>query len=154
MQALALCFHAVLIGASQILARQGQRLEVVAAVQLMQVVKRRRSQFDDGNFWKLGTDPLAFELVVVEEYEAVQAQRQVARHRPQIGGLIFPVRAKSGEIFQPQSHVRVLEEGQLSVVEVILGAHGQQDSAALQVQHKSEERRVGKECRSRWSPYQ
>src|SRR5437764_10213580 len=30
---------------------------------------------------------------------------------------------------------------------------GEQDVAGLQVTMRSEERRVGKECRSRWSPY-
>ena len=80
-QARAFRFHAVLIGASQILTRQGQRLEVAAAVQLAQTVKRRRSLFDYGNLGKLGTDPLAFEGVVIEEHETVQAQRQVVPHR-------------------------------------------------------------------------
>src|SRR3989304_6831189 len=32
-------------------------------------------------------------------------------------------------------------------------AHGRMDAALDNIPHRSEERRVGKECRSRWSPY-
>jgi hypothetical protein len=35
---------------------------------------------------------------------------------------------------------------------VIVGEHGQVEGSIL-AEMRSEERRVGKECRSRWSPY-
>src|ERR1035437_6041100 len=34
-----------------------------------------------------------------------------------------------------------------------LGAEAGEDGRELAADHRSEERRVGKECRSRWSPY-
>ena len=36
---------------------------------------------------------------------------------------------------------------------VIIGKYNVDDDADLSAEYRSEERRVGKECRSRWSPY-
>src|SRR5687767_16040003 len=56
-----------------------------------------------------------------------------------------------------QDHETVLPDGELVAHDA---AAGVADAAALggaigaaEIHHRSEERRVGKECRSRWSPY-
>src|SRR5256885_14965904 len=48
---------------------------------------------------------------------------------------------------------RARHEGGLRSLGGVGGGHGENLKYCMNIQHRSEERRVGKECRSRWSPY-
>src|SRR3712207_7035421 len=58
-------------------------------------------------------------------------------------GRVRPVGVEDVDVLQAHPAQRLVEAG-----EDVLAA-----TAALAVRTRSEERRVGKECRSRWSPY-
>ena len=47
----------------------------------------------------------------------------------------------------------VADESLQALLDVIIIDDGSTDGTAALAQARSEERRVGKECRSRWSPY-
>ena len=53
------------------------------------------------------------------------------------------------EIFQEYGGILITVVAILAVIVVITAVIGKDENGAI----RSEERRVGKECRSRWSPY-
>ena len=53
----------------------------------------------------------------------------------------------------PRSYKAGMQVDGLIYASEELMQHVRSDQAAEQVANRSEERRVGKECRSRWSPY-
>src|SRR5207302_11278510 len=83
----------------------------------------------------------------------------VHRHREAPGDIVgVDVRPPDG--WRPKGHHSTLleppeEESRAATAEERAGAQGhERDAAPLQIVLRSEERRVGKECRSRWSRYE
>ena len=62
-------------------------------------------------------------------------------------------KARRGEIHTPHGVVQTPAFMNVATCGAIKGAVSALDLKDLKCQVRSEERRVGKECRSRWSPY-
>ena len=68
----------------------------------------------------------------------------------QADGLVKIYKSKQTEVLALQGLDLTVEKGELTA---LIGNSGSGKSTFLNMIGRSEERRVGKECRSRWSPY-
>src|SRR2546426_12018653 len=64
-----------------------------------------------------------------------------------------PVVVQPSEIAIPEASPLLLSPGNVDTLRVVVPGQGGRAISPLMLQWRSEERRVGKECRSRWSPY-
>jgi len=62
-----------------------------------------------------------------------------------LGGLADPTACRN--------LLSVLDQGNGKAFHELLDGWGLPDAGCIEIVERSEERRVGKECRSRWSPY-
>ena len=75
------------------------------------------------------THLLALGGVVVDEHEAVQAQRELLGHARDGVALGLPRRLKRGDVVEAQHHRGVLQEGAARVVDLVLAGDGEQHAA-------------------------
>src|SRR3712207_9115338 len=90
----------------------------------------------------------AFFGVAAEDDVAAAVDGDGARH------VVEAVEAERRDAERAEGHVEQARRGVLRDHEVVVAAHGlvaRDDD--VRPRQRSEERRVGKECRSRWSPY-
>ena len=83
-----------------------------------------------GEFWRQSLPPIEFGRI------AAQTAKQVISQK-----------------VRDAERVRQFEEYKDRVGEIVVGTVKRAESYSITVDLRSEERRVGKECRSRWSPY-
>src|SRR3989441_11372891 len=89
----------------------------------------------------------AGKISVLGMFQHIWVQQFPATH-PRLH-LVLRLRGKRTEIGEHQVQIRLLDEQDTE----ILGGNGAVNFAEPPAGVRSEERRVGKECRSRWSPY-
>src|SRR5256714_14096843 len=103
----------------------------------------RRSCADDAPLLREAEDLLAGDTAVFEQLAEVATARLNQNEEDRIG-----------ERIGAYAIIRELGRGGMGAVYLGERADGQfQKLVAIKILKRSEERRVGKECRSRWSPY-
>ena len=98
------------------------------------IFQRVPGQIDDRNLRKRGAHLLALKGIVVKEGERIDADVQLLRDFTQILRLVCPINTHGREVLCPHQHPRMLFDRFHGVVEIILAAHGEQNSLARQVE--------------------
>src|SRR5580692_5562650 len=80
---------------------------------------------------------LAFERVVVEERERVDADIQFGRELPDILCFAFPVDSRRGEMIEPQQHRIMLLEYFQRILGIVFAAYREDDAAATQIKYRA-----------------
>ena len=149
----------VLVGAAVDAATAGALLVGQAVIQHGNQQLAVPLQADDGELAQGDKDPTA---VVAHGEIAVKALAHAGRKLADITVTAAAVAALQElgiqdhgvhSLHNGDGHVALLQELAVQAVHTDLGGENFGAALAAEEDHRSEERRVGKECRSRWSPY-
>ena len=132
--------------------------EQKAAFEAGQAVKMENLQFRDGTrrsaYLQVSAVERGLEFLPRAAVQFLQQGQQVAGLKDgkgvEFNGHVQPsAQGKSPDKVQPKDVTPAAE----SRTQVAVNTEGKTNEATKQGKERSEERRVGKECRSRWSPY-
>src|SRR2546430_14782503 len=109
----------------------------------------RSTLFPYTTLFRSRMDTVRDEISATGQIEAVQS----IDLRPEVDGRIVEILIREGQEVDQGTPLFKVDDAQLKAQVAQLEAQRDLAQQALARAKRSEERRVGKECRSRWSPY-
>ena len=122
------------IGADPVIIAESDRLEIASSGQRARIERRIGGHFRHGHHRQLAADLGAFDGIVVEKDQRIEADVESGGDGAQIGRLVTPIGDENGDMFLAQHHVGVVAERRARDILVILGADGEDDPALAQRQ--------------------